>query len=145
MRSRENGGSCKSKVGEERGDVIPICVFPVKAIGRGLQERSGENNCEGGVIRTSWREEGVPGGGIREKSSIGKGQVKNFRAMIRGEREPSLDSGCIEERKQLCRCSVKIRRTYKLIVVGRQTSRVGSGVMNVEVPKNKCRKIMLGK
>jgi len=65
--------------------------------------------------------------------------------MIGGEREPSVDPGCIEERKQLRRCSVKIRRTYKLIAVGKQTTRVGSGVMNVEVPKNKCRKIMLRK
>jgi len=87
----------------------------------------------------------VPGGEKREEGSVGKGQVNNWRAMIGGEQEPSVDPGCVEERKQLHRCSVEIRRTYKLIVVGKQTSWVGSGVMNVEVPKNKCRKIMLRK
>jgi len=129
-------------IGEQRGDVIPVRVLPVKAFGRGLQERSGENDCEGGMIRTSWREGGVPGGEKRKQGSVGKGQVKNCPAIIGGEREPSVDPGCVEERKQLRRCSVEIRRTYKLIVVGQKTSRVGSGVMNVEVPKNKCRKIM---
>ena len=145
MRSAENGGSCKYKIGEQRGDVIPIREFPITALGRGLQERSGENNCVGGVIRAAWREGGVPGGEIREQSSIGKGQVKNCRAMIRGEREPSVDSRCIQEKKQLRRCSVKIRRTYKLVVVGKERSWVGSGVMNVEVLKNTWGKIMLGK
>jgi len=125
--------------------VIPIRVLPVKALGRGLQERSGESDCESGMIRTSWREGGVPGGEKREQGRVGKGQVKNCRAMIGGEREPSVDPGCIEERKQLRRCSVEIRRTYTLIVVGKQTSRVGIGVMNVEVSKNKCREIMLRK
>jgi len=80
--------------------VIPIRVLPVKALGWGLQERSGENDCEGGMIRTSWREGGVPGRKKREQSSVGKGQVKNCRAMIGGEREPILDPGCVEERKQ---------------------------------------------
>jgi len=145
VRSREKGGSFKCKIGEQRGDVIPISVLPVKTLGGGLQERSGENDCEGGVIRTGWREGGVPGGEIQEQSSIGKGQVENCRALIRGERVPSVDPGSIEKKKQLRRCSVKIRRTNKLIIVGKQPSRVGSGVMNVEVPKNKCRKIMLGK
>ena len=125
--------------------MIPIRVLPVKTLGLRLQERSGENDCEGGVIRTGWRKGGVPAGEILAQSSIGKGQVENCRAMIRGERVPSVDPGCIEERKQQRRCSVKIRRTNKLIIVGKQASRVGSGVMNVEVPKNKSRKIMLGK
>ena len=97
------------------------------------------------MSRTGWREGGVPGGAIWEQSSIGKGEVETCRAMIRGERVPSVDPACIEERKQLHRCSVKITRTNKLILVGKQASRVGSGVMNVEVPKDKCRKIMLGK
>jgi len=78
-------------IGEQRGHVIPIRVLPIKALGRGGQERSGENDGEGGVIRTGWRAEGVPGGEIREQSSIGKGQVKNCRAMIRGEWKPSVD------------------------------------------------------
>ena len=145
MRSGESRGSCIRKVGEQWGDVIPIRVFPVEARGRGLQERSGENNCEGGMIQTSRQEGGVPGGEKREQGSIGKGQVKNWRAMIGGEREPSVDPGCIEERKQLRRCSIKIMRTYKLIMVRKQTRRVGSGVMNVEVQKNKSREIMLRK
>jgi len=114
-------------------------------LGGGLQKRSGENDCEGGVIRTASREGGVPGGDIWEQGSVGKGQVTNSRAMIGGEREPSVDPGCTEEKKQLCRCSVAIRRSYKLIGVGKQASRVGSGGMNVEVPKNKCRTIMMGK
>jgi len=145
VRSEEDGRSCKCKIGEQGGDVIPIRVLPVKTLGRGLQVRSGKNNCEGGVIRTGWREGVVPGGEILEQSSIGEGQVESYRAMIRGEQVPSVNPGCIEERKQLRRCSVKIRRTNKLIVVEKQASRVGSGVMNVEVPKNKSRKIMLGK
>jgi len=97
------------------------------------------------VIRTGWWEIGVPGGEIQEQGRVGKGQVKNCRAMIGGERESSVDPGCIEERKQLRRCSVQIRRTSKLIGVGKQASRVGSGVINVDIPKTKCRKIMLGK
>jgi len=140
-RNGESRGSCKRKVGEQWGHVIPIRVLPLEALGRGLQERSGENDCEGGMIRSSLREGGVPGPEERYQGSVGKGQVKNCRAMIGREREPSVDPGCIEERKQLRRCSVKIRRTYNLIVIGKQTSRVGSGVVNVEVPKNKCRKI----
>jgi len=143
--SGEGRGSCKRKIGEQRRDVIPIRVLPVKALGRGLQERSGEKDCEGGMIRTSWREGGVPGGEKREQSSVGKGQVKHCGAVIGGEREPSVDPGWVEERKQLRRCFVKIGRTYKLIVLGEQTSQVGSGVMNVEVPKNKSRKIKLEK
>jgi len=102
-------GSRKRKIGEQWGDEIPIRVLPVEALGRGFQEWSGENDCEGGVIRTGWRERGIPRGKKREQGSVGKGQVKNCRAMIRGEREPSVDSGCIEERKQQCRCSVEIR------------------------------------
>ena len=145
MRSGESRGRCKRKVGAQWGDEIPIRVLRVKALGRGLQERIGENDCEGSVSRTSWREEGVPGGEIREQGSIGNGQVKNCRAIIGGEREPSVDPGCIEERKPLRRCSVEIRRTYKLIVVGKQMRQGRRGVMNVEVPKNKCSKIMLGK
>jgi len=145
VRSGESGGSHKHKIGEQRGAEIPIRVLPVKALGRGFQEWSGENDCEGVLIRTGWRERGVPRGKKREQGSIGKGQVKNCTAMIRGEQEPSVDSGCIEERKQLRRCSVETRSTYKLIVVGKQTRRVGSGVMNVEIPKNKCRTIMLRK
>ena len=97
------------------------------------------------MIRISWREGGVPGGEKGEQGSVGKGQVKNCRAMIQGEREPSVDPGCVEESKQLRRCSVEIRRTYKLIVVGKQTSQVGSGVMNVKVLKNMGRKIILRK
>jgi len=145
VRSGESRGSCKRKIGEPWGDVVPIFVLPVKALGRGLQERSGENDCEGGMIRSSWREGGVPGGETQEQGSVGKGQVKNCRAMIGSKREPSIDPGGIEDGKQLRRCSVEIWRTYKLIVVGKQTSRVGSGVMNVEVPKNKSWKIMLRK
>ena len=62
MRSGESRGSHKRKVGEQWGDVIPIGVLPVKALGRGLQERSGENDREGDMIRTSRRVGGVPGG-----------------------------------------------------------------------------------
>jgi len=61
VRSGENRGSCKRKVGKQWGDVIPIRVLPVEALGLGLQERSGENDCEGGMIRPSRREGGVPG------------------------------------------------------------------------------------
>jgi len=109
VRSGESGGSREHKIGEQRGDEIPIRVLPVEALGRGFQEWSGENDCEGGVIRTAWRERGVPSGNNRKHGSIGKGQVNNCRAMIRGERESSVDSGCIEERKHLRRCSVEIR------------------------------------
>ena len=105
----ESGGSCKRKIGENWGDMIPIRVLLVKALGRGFQEWSGENDGEGGVMRTGRRERGVPRGKKQEQGSIGKGQVKNCWAMIRGEREPSVDSGCIEERKQLRRCFVEIR------------------------------------
>jgi len=63
--SGESRGSCERKVGEQWGDVIPIRELPVEARGRGLQERSGENYCEGGMIRTSRREGGVPGGDKR--------------------------------------------------------------------------------
>jgi len=42
------------------------------------------------VIRSSWREGGVPGGEKPEEGSVGKGQVKNCRAMIGGEREPGV-------------------------------------------------------
>jgi len=143
--SGESGGRCKSKIGEQRGNEIPIRVLPVKALGWGLQERSGENDCEGGVIRTGWREGGVPGGEVREQGSVGKAQLKNCRAMSGGERQPSVDSGRIDERKRLSRCSVKIRRIYKLIVAGEQMRGVGNGVVNIEVPKDKGRKIMLGK
>jgi len=59
----------------------------------------------------------VPGGERRKQGSVGKGQVKNYRAMIAGEREPSVDPGCMEEKKLLRRCSFEIRRTYNLIVV----------------------------
>ena len=64
MRSGESGGSCKGKIGQQRGDVMRIRVLPLKALGQGFQKRSGENDCEGGVIQTSWREGGVPGGEI---------------------------------------------------------------------------------
>ena len=145
MRSGESRGSYKRKISEQWGEVIPIRVLPVKALGRGLQEQSGEKDCEGCMIRTRWREEGVPAREKREQGTVGKRPVKNFRAMIGGEREPSVDPWCNEARKQLRRGCVEIRRAYKLIVVGKQTSRVGSRVMNVEVPKNKCREIMLRK
>jgi len=78
------------------------------------------------VIRTGWREGGVPGGALREQGCVGKGQVKNCRAMIGGEGEPSVDPVCIEERKELRRCPVEMRRTYKLIVA--ESKRVGSEV-----------------
>jgi len=53
------------------------------------------------VIRTSWREGGVSRGEVREQGRVGKGQVKYRRAMVGGEREPSIARGSIEERKQL--------------------------------------------
>jgi len=53
------------------------------------------------VIRTGWRAGGVPRGEIRKKSSVSKGQIKYYRAMIGGEREAGIDPGSIEERKQL--------------------------------------------
>jgi len=101
VRSGENGGSCQCKIPEQRGDLIPILVLPVKTLWRGPQERSGENDCEGGVIRTGWQAGGVPGGEIREQSSIGKAQVENCRAMIRGQRVPSVDP-CVLRRENTC-------------------------------------------
>jgi len=53
------------------------------------------------VIRPGWREGGVPGGEVWKQGSVGKAQVKNCRAVIGGEREPSVDPGSIEKRKQL--------------------------------------------
>ena len=76
-------------------------VLPVKALAWGLQDRSGENDCEGGMIPTSWREGVVPGGQKWEQGSVGKGQVKNCGAMIGGEREPSVDPGVLR-RKNNC-------------------------------------------
>jgi len=52
------------------------------------------------VIRPGRGEGGVPGGKIRHEGRVGKGQIKNCRAMVGGEREPSVDPGCVEERKQ---------------------------------------------
>jgi len=52
------------------------------------------------VVRAGWREGGVPGGEIGEQSTVGKGQIKYCRAVITGGREPGVDSGSIEERKQ---------------------------------------------
>jgi len=37
-------------IGEHWGDMVPIRELSVKAIERGLQEWSGENDCEGGMI-----------------------------------------------------------------------------------------------
>jgi len=63
--------------------------------------------------------------------------------MVGGGRGPCADPGCVEERKQLSRCPVTIGRTYELVVVGEKTSWVRGSVINVEVPKNKCRQVML--
>jgi len=37
--------------------------------------------------------------------------------MVGSEWEPSVDPGCVEERKQLSLSSVEVRGTYKLIVI----------------------------
>jgi len=82
--------------------VIRVLLFPVEAPGQqGPWERSGENDCEGGMIRTRQLEGGVGGGEVRNQGRVGKAQVKNCGAMIGGESEPSADRRCIEERKQL--------------------------------------------
>ena len=60
--SQERRGGLEGQTGEQRGDVVPLRVLLVEAPGWGLQERNGENDCEGGVIRTSQREGGVQGG-----------------------------------------------------------------------------------
>jgi len=52
------------------------------------------------VVQAGWREGGVPGGEIREQSTVGKGQIKYCGTVIRGEWEPGVDSGSIEEGKQ---------------------------------------------
>ena len=97
------------------------------------------------MIQTRRREGGVVRGEVREQSRIGKGQIKTCRAMVGGEQEHSIDPWSIEERKQVSCCPVEIGRTFKLVVVGEQTIRVGGGVMTVEIHKDKCRKIMPGK
>jgi len=50
VRSGKRRRSCKRKIGEQRGDEITIRVLPVKALGWGLQEQSGENDRQGGMI-----------------------------------------------------------------------------------------------
>jgi len=70
------------------------------------------------VIRTGRGEGGIHGGEVRKQSRVGKGQVKNRRVMISCEREPSVDPGCVEQRKQISSCRVKVTGAYQLVVIG---------------------------
>jgi len=70
------------------------------------------------VIRARQREGGILGGDIRHQGRVGKGQVKHCGLMVAGERAPSVDPGCVEARQQVSRCSVELRGTYKLVVIG---------------------------
>ena len=81
--------------------MVPVRVLPVWAPRRRFQEQSGENDCEGGVIRTGRGEGGIPRGAVQEQGRVGKGQVENCRAVISCEQEPSVDPGRVEERKQM--------------------------------------------
>jgi len=61
-----------------------------------------------------------------------------------GEEESILDSRCIEERKGQIWGFVEIRGTYEVLIVGNVAGRVWGGIMDVEVPKDKCWKVELG-